>query len=179
MKSWLFSTIVIPFLLAACSNDNGFEKAIATVPPPTNCMNGQAYCNSYMYGQYYGYAAYPYSPNYSGNFCDCPVGYRPVYNGITGLGCVSAAVFQPFAYGAVYWGWGANNNQWVNVPQVSNTQGYPSNNSCYQNVAQSCFVDQYNTCSNGAICQPTSGGSKIGVCVNAATNTTTGGVGYR
>lgn len=185
MKRWIFTALVLPFLFAACggNNDNnsgGTTGTIATVPPPTNtCMNGTTYCNSNMYGQNFGYAAYPYNPyfygvnygfynaSYYGSFCDCPPGHRPVYNTQYGLGCVSVSSFQPYAYGAVYWGWGANNNQWVNVPQVSNTQGYPSSNTCYRNVVQTCFVDQVNSCGASATCQATGGGSRLGVCVTA------------
>ena len=174
MKHWLMTYLILPALVACGDKDKGNSAGtIATVPPPTTCMSG-TYCNSNQYGQSNGYTAYPVNPYYNGSnngsFCDCPYGYRPVYNGQYGLGCVSAATFQPYSNGAVYWGWGANNNQWVNIPQVSNTQGYPANNSCYRNVAQSCFVDQINSCGGGATCQATGGGSRLGVCTTAGTN---------
>jgi len=178
MKRWILASLVMPLVLAACGSNNSSSGTTATVPPPTNCIDGSAYCNSNYYNQNNGYSAYPYNPYYygsTGNFCNCPVGYRPVYNANYGLGCVSMSSFQPYAYGAVYWGWGANNNQWVNIPQVSNTQGYPSSSSCYQNIAQSCFVDQVNSCGAGATCQPTAGGSRLGVCL--ANGTTLNGAG--
>lgn len=198
MKHWIITFLVMPLMLAACAEKKGSESQVATVPPPTNCIDGSSYCNSNLYGQNNGYAAYPrnpyfYNPSYAwariygyggymggyvGNFCNCPAGHRPVYNGQYGLGCVSMAQFQPVAYGAVYWGWGANNNQWVNIPQVSNTQGYPKSNGCFQNVAQSCFVDQVNSCGSGATCQTTGGGSRLGICVAGTTPPTAAG-GYR
>lgn len=190
MKRWLVTFLVMPLILVACADKkNGND--VATVPPPTTCMNGSTYCNSNMYGYNNGYAAYPYNPyyynmntiwaqgGYYGNFCNCPPGHRPVYNGQYGLGCVAIAQFQPVAYGAVYWGWGANNSQWVNMPQISNSQGYPTNrNSCFQNVAQSCFVDQANSCGTGATCQTTGGGSRLGICVSGNGTINNGG-GYR
>lgn len=206
MKNWIASFILMPFLIIACADDKGSNpspaaaETIATVPPPTtSCVDGTTYCNSHLYSNYNGFYAYPKNPyyynlNYSwnahfggnyggyiGNFCNCPVGTRPVYNAQFGLGCVSQFSFQPYISAAVYWGYGANNNQWVNIPQVSNSQGYPSQNSCYQNVVQSCFVDQLNSCGAGRLCQTTGGGSRLGICVaQGVTNTSAGSIGgYR
>lgn len=184
MKHWIVTIILLPLFFAACGGDkkNNSPQQVAVVPPPApsaHCIDGSIYCNSNYYRRNPGYTSYPYNPYYYGanytwnyfgggsygNFCNCPSGHRPVYNGSYGLGCVAVNTFQPYAYGAVYWGWGANNNQWVNINQVSNVSGYPQNNRCFQNVAQSCFVDQINSCGAGALCQPTSGGSRLGICV--------------
>jgi len=194
MKHWIFTFLVMPLILVACG-DKQPANTIATVPPPTpTCVNGTAYCNSNQYANYPGYSAYPYNPyyynmnyawgsgGYMGNFCDCPAGTRPVYNGQFGLGCVRVSTFNAYAGGAVYWGYGANNDQWVNIPQISNTQGYTQQNSgCFQNVAQSCFVDQLNACGTGRVCQATGAASRLGICVaQGATNTSTGSIGgYR
>ncbi|MGZ3797379.1 MAG: hypothetical protein ACXVB1_13485 [Pseudobdellovibrionaceae bacterium] len=206
MKSWALRFLLTPLLAAstfiACANNNQSPNntgagpaAIATVPPPANCMNGSTYCNSNLYAGNTGFSAYPSNPyyyntsyawnqgSYYGNFCDCPNGSRPVYNGQFGLGCVAISNFQSYSNGALYWGLGANNNQWVNIPQISNSQGYPNyaTNGCYQNVAQSCFVDQVNSCSPGFICQTTGGASRLGICVGqGATNLSPNGMGgYR
>lgn len=194
MKSWILNCILMPLfaisVIIACadkqqSSGNGAVVTVATVPPPTNCVNGTTYCNSNQYIGNAGFSAYPYNPYFynnsamgnGGNFCNCPNGSRPVYNGQFGLGCVASSNFQSYSGGAVYWGLGAHNNQWVNVPQFSNSQGY-SNNSCYQNVAQSCFVDQANSCGVGLRCQTTGGGSRLGICVGqGATNMFPGNVG--
>lgn len=196
MKSWIL-LVLMPLLFVACADKNGGSDAtIATVPPPATCMDGSTLCNANQYGAYPGFSAYPYNPyyynmnyawggyanGYVGNFCNCPVGTRPVYNGQYGLGCVANTTFQAYAGGAVYWGYGANNNQWVNIPQISNSQGYPQgSNGCFQNVAQSCFVDQMNSCGAGLVCQTTGGGSRLGICVaQGATNGAYGGTaGYR
>lgn len=185
MKRWIFTFLVMPFVVVACAGDKNSDTTVATVPPPTSCVDGTTYCNSNQYAAYPGYQAYPYNPYYyqtNGNFCNCPWGSRPVYNGQFGMGCVSMNTFNTYAYGAVYWGYGANNNQWVNIPQISNSQGYPQqNNGCFQNVAQSCFVDQLNACGAGRVCQTTGGGSRLGICVApGATNTSAGSMGgYR
>jgi hypothetical protein len=194
MKYWIFAFLVMPLVFVACADKSGSDNTVATVPPPAACMDGTTYCNSHQYGTYPGFSAYPYNPyyynintvwgaggGYVGNFCNCPWGSRPVYNGQFGMGCVSNSAFNVYAGGAVYWGYGANNNQWVNMPQISNSQGYPQQNGCFQNVAQSCFVDQMNACGAGRFCQTTGGGSRLGICVaQGATNTSAGSMGgYR
>ncbi len=184
MKSWILNCILMPLaatsLIVACANNQNSGNGVATPPPPpTNCVDGTTYCNSNQYYGNSGFSAYPNNPyffnnsytwnnggNY-GSFCNCPYGTRPVYNGQFGLGCVATSSFQSYSSGAIYWGLGANNNQWVNVPQISNSQGYPQN-TCYQSVAQSCFVDQANSCGAGLTCQTTGGASRIGICVGPA-----------
>ncbi|HEY8271225.1 MAG TPA: hypothetical protein VIG33_10090 [Pseudobdellovibrionaceae bacterium] len=201
MKSSTLNYLLISLftlsLFVACAdqhsnNNNGAPTNIATVPPPANCVNGTAYCNSNQYIGNPGFSAYPNNPyyytnryawnqgGYYGNFCDCPNGSRPVYNGQFGLGCVAISSFQSYTGNAVYWGLGANNNQWVNIPQISNSHGYPQN-GCYQQVMQSCFIDQANSCGVGLTCQTTGGASRLGICVGqGATNSSLGGMGgYR
>lgn len=134
-------------------------------------------CDSTVYNQYanYGFSAYPYTSfrNYNwatGGYsyvplCDCPVNSRPVYNNVIGMGCVTITNFQPIAVGAYFWSLQPNNYQAVNFTQVSNTSGTIGNlNNCYQNFAQSCFTDVANSCGAGYVCQPTAGGSRLGIC---------------
>ena len=134
-------------------------------------------CDPQVYNHYsaYGFAPYPYTNFYSYNWsnggyvhiplCDCPANSRPVYNSSIGMGCVSNQYFQPISIGAYYWSLTPNNYQWVNWSQVSNTTGTIGNfNNCYQQVAQSCFVDVANSCGNGFVCQATAGGSRLGIC---------------
>jgi hypothetical protein len=161
------------------------------------CIAGQLNCNQGLYSNYYQYGFRPYGVNpynynngYAGywggrrnpyfnqyrslgynmnnlGFCNCPVGFRPVYNGGMGLGCVALNYIEPMASGAYYYGLQvqANNYHWVNIGQISNTNGYPTRNTCYDNVAQSCFVDQANSCGSSAfVCRPTAGGSRLGIC---------------
>lgn len=126
-------------------------------------------CNNTVYGQYYGFA--PYYGNVSNytygttmNLCECGSGWRPVYHNEIGLGCATNTLFTTVAFGAFYYTLSANNSQWVNIPQISNTQGYPSSGSCYQNVAQACWTDVANSCGAGNTCIPSSGGSRLGIC---------------
>lgn len=162
------------------------------VIPGISCMNGSANCNSQQYSTYPGFYPYPVNPytyggytnywnqnyhgysnwnhNYAG-LCNCPAGTVPTYNNYYGLGCVQNTYFQPTLYYYGYFGWGPNNNQWVNIPQVSNLADYSvQNQSCYSGIVQSCYIDVLNSCSNGYTCQPTSGGSRLGLCINPNQN---------
>ena len=134
-------------------------------------------CNSQIYNQYsaYGFSSYPYTNFYNYNgagggysympLCDCPAGSRPVYSGTIGMGCVQVQYFDPIAVGVYYYSLTPNNYQWVNWTQVSNISGSVGNlNNCYQQVALSCFIDTPGTCGSGLVCQPTSGGSRLGIC---------------
>ena len=97
----------------------------------------------------------------------------PTYNSYAGLGCVQTASQGAYAY--AYFSWGANNNQWTNIPQISNHSGY-TNNGCYNGVVQSCLVDQPNTCSVGYSCRADSASSRLGLCV-ASSAQNNGGYG--
>lgn len=141
-----------------------------------NTYNNGTTCSNQIYNDYaqYGFAIYPYNNgfmNYGNGYsymplCDCPVNYRPVYNGTIGMGCVAIQYFNPVAVGAYYWSLTPNNYQWVNWTQVSNTTTVVGNQSnCYQQVAISCFTDQANTCGSGYVCRATAGGSRLGICV--------------
>lgn len=181
MKRWIMACLLAPLMFAACAEEN--KNSAVPVAPSPGCMNGTTYCDSSQYGYHQGYAPYPQNPyfhseqnaasayrgfNFS-NLCDCPAGQRPVYNGTIGLGCVNASNI-PGPNSALYWSWQARNGQWVNVPQISNAQGYAGNSSsCYKDVAQSCLVDQPNSCGAGAMCRVTGGGSRLGICTTATT----------
>lgn len=169
MKRWILTCLVAPLFFAAC--DPGKSDPAPAAAPSAACMNGTTYCDSSLYGFNRGFSAYPQNPYdnpNAGNFCSCPTGQRPVYNGQYGLGCISNSSFQAYAANAVYWTWAAGNNQWVNQPQISNTQGYFGNSSsCYKDVAQTCFVDQPNSCGTGLACIATAGASRVGICASS------------
>lgn len=146
---------------------------------PLNTAVNSGACNNQLYNNYnqYGFIPYPNSRlinNYNvyNNgympLCNCPANYRPVYNGTMGMGCVAIQYFQPVSIGVYYWYLTPNNYQWVNWTQVSNIETTTTINSnytnCYQQVPQSCFVDQPNSCGMGFICRPTLSGSRIGIC---------------
>ena len=150
---------------------------------------GGGYSSGYQYG---GYSNGPF--NYMNNaayLCNCQSGYMPTYNSYAGLGCVQANAgygggmnynasytnggnpgFSGGAY--AYFSWGANNNQWTNIPQISNHTGY-TNSGCYNGVVQSCLVGQPNTCSVGYTCQAESASSRLGLC---RSTTASGNGGY-
>lgn len=190
MKKVVF--IIFALFVAACgdnggsnNNNNGY---IAT-SPLDGCITGNGYCNTNIYNQYYqyGWMTYPgFRPGYNyinyfqqyGGACNCPAGTLPVYNSYAGLGCVSEAYLRPFIGFNFYWqiSWGYNpyggyysshplNDYPVNTNQISNISGYPTNGNCQQNLIQSCYVDQANSCGNGATCRVTAAGSRLGICV--------------
>lgn len=191
----LVGFIALGFTLIGCDkrDDNSGQQVVVQpppAPPTTQCLNGQVNCNPNVYQPYgqYGFVPYGINPysyggyqtywnNYGLNtfggayngahvgFCNCPAGYRPVYNSGMGLGCVALNSFQPVAYGAFYWGLQPQNYQWVNFNQVSNTTGYPTQNTCFDNVAGSCMLNNPSyACPAGLTCRPTAGGSVMGIC---------------
>lgn len=179
MRKLLVISALVLIGFAACNNksDNGNGTVVAAPPAPSNqCVSyNNGVCSNQVYNNYsnYGFSAYPYTnwnPYYYNNYsyiplCDCPVNYRPVYNGSIGMGCVSIQYFNPIAVGVYYWSLTPNNYQWVNISQVSNiSNSYGSQTNCYQNVAQACYTDQANSCGAGYICRPTAGGSRLGIC---------------
>lgn len=194
MKRLIFFISAL-FLISCQSNDNGGGNRLAITPLGLGCLNGTNYCNNTMYNQYPGWSAYPgynnygynpgYNPgyNYGHNqnysymnyynqhgFCNCPAGYLPSYNGTYGLGCVNAQLIQPYAGAYFYWQFGAGTGYQapqtsINYPQFSNVPGAASSGLCSHTLTQSCLLDQYNTCSIGARCQPVNPGSRLGICV--------------
>lgn len=195
--------VVFALALNACGGNSSSNTApantTATTPLSNPCMTGQTNCenNFYQYN-YSNYGLIPYPVNfytygginnywnYTGNygqFCNCPNGYRPIYNNNIGIACMPTQTFQTYTNnfgGAFYWGAYANNSQWVNIPQSSNYQQYYPQNGCYTNVARSCFIDNINECGSGSICQPTGAGSRFGICSSGNYGTQGyGGSGYR
>ncbi|MFZ4405021.1 MAG: hypothetical protein ACOYOK_13030 [Pseudobdellovibrionaceae bacterium] len=139
---------------------------------PYQNYGGYNYNYGYNYGYGYGgrggynnYDPYFNNPNNTYNrFCDCPTGFQPAYSNSYGLGCLRRDYYTPYASFALQWSWGVSSNSWINIPQISNTQGYNNSNSCYQSVLQTCLVDQSGDCGNGATCVASAGGSRLGIC---------------
>ncbi|MCK6597571.1 MAG: hypothetical protein L6Q37_04340 [Bdellovibrionaceae bacterium] len=179
---WLSSVLLVLIVNLLISCNNNSSNTAAPPVPSNQCLTGTVYnnggCSNQVYANYnqYGFMPYPYgntlyNNGYYGNsyvpYCNCPSGYRPVYNGSIGMGCVASPYFSPIAIGANYWSVTPNNYQIVNWNQVSsngNTVGGYTN--CYQNLAQSCFIDQINSCGSGYICRATAVGSRLGICSN-------------
>lgn len=202
MKKWILLLSVL--CITACGNkggDNNNSGPAPTTPPNTattpldsSCLQGGAYCDNTVYNQS-GWRAYPDSnyQNYQGyyNFCACPAGYIPAYNGSIGLGCVRTR-YVPRTYFQWQFEWQSrgsgrryhstrstinsnysyaySNGNGADLGQQSNTRppSFKSRN-CFQNVAQSCFVDQPNNCYTGGICQATGAGN-LGICTSRVTS---------
>lgn len=173
ITSFLISSLLI--LLTTGCGDSKSNTGTANTVLDQCVANGT--CTNVVYNSYsqYGWSAYPnyvngYAQFYAGspyyNYCACPNGTRPVYNQYFGLGCYSQSNFQPFAAYASYYGYATYNTHWVNIPRISNLEGYPDN-GCFSNVAESCYVRSgTNTCSSGKTCLPTAAGSPLGICIN-------------
>lgn len=137
------------------TNNNTSNICITT---PSAC-NPQIYQNNQGFSQYPGlYGGNPFVAN--SYLCNCPVGSVPTYNSYGGLGCVQAGFVGS---ATVSLGWGPQNNQWLNIPQISNHVGY-SNQGCYNGVVQSCIITQPNSCPVGSTCQATGSNSYMGIC---------------
>ncbi len=167
----------------------GCAKSGDSTTQTTNadCLNNPQLCNSNYYNNNYGFQPYNYninggyyynngtSANYYGavgsNLCNCPVGTMPTYNTYAGMGCVNTNMISGNGglYGYAYFGYGtgsaANNNQWMNIPQISNYVGY-NNQSCYNGAVQSCMTDQQNMCASGFTCIASNASSRMGLCVS-------------
>ena len=165
-----------PGMNAQCvSNPNLCQTNVYNSPgyTPYNYGNGT---NNYGYGNYqnnnYGNQPFNYYQSNSAYLCNCAPGSVPTYNGYAGLGCVQQS--QVYGSGYAYFSWGANNNQWTNIPQISNHTGY-TNSGCYNGVVQSCLVDQANTCSVGYTCRTSDASTRLGLCTaNNAVNSAGG-----
>ncbi len=129
---------------------------------------GQNYCGYYAYAAYYQnqYTQQGYNPNQFQD-CFCPAGHRPVYSQAHGLGCVDTTYLNA---DIVYWNIPPYQANYArpnpSIPQVSNISYPQSSGSCYNSFAISCAVDQAASCGAGYMCVPTSGGSRLGLCVN-------------
>ncbi len=200
MKTLVICYVALVVLtVSACQKSN----QDATVPAmSTDCVNNPSLCNPNLYQQSPGFTPYNYNGNniygggyYNGGFnagfggyyggsynpfvfgnntsylCNCPNGSVPTYNNYAGLGCVQST--QVYGYFYASFGFGTNNNQWTNIPQISNTVGY-GNRGCYNGVVQSCLVDDPSTCTVGFSCRSNSASSRLGICISNNANQNAG-----
>lgn len=185
MKTFTFLTLSV-FILAFSSCQKSNQDAVVPTVT-TDCLNNPNLCNSGLYQQapgfspynynglygnsFYGGYQYGYNPFLQGNgsLCSCPAGTVPTYNNYAGLGCVQSTMIYGYAY--ISFGYGASNNQWTNMPQISNMvgYGYSQNQSCYNTVVQSCFVGEPSSCGAGYSCRINSASARLGICVSNST----------
>lgn len=131
---------------------------------PYNGFNGTN-CNPNQYNQN-GWQSYPgwdYGTN--NGLCSCPVGMRPVAHPSLGIGCAPVNQFN-WGGGSNYIGWGFYGSagyNWNGIPQVA---GRPWGQNCFSDAARACDLRSSNSCGANAYCQPTGGGSTIGLCVS-------------
>lgn len=91
-------------------------------------------------------------------FCGCPNGTIPICDNSAGLACVNQNHLHNMPYRS--WGFDPIATNWNQLGWGS----LPTQNSCYQGVAQSCHIGTQQ-CGFGAICMATVANSPIGVCV--------------
>jgi hypothetical protein len=188
MRLMFFTYLVfVVFLVTSCQNNQDDNNNTMT----TNCVYNPSQCSSNIYQQGGGFSPYSYqysnTSGYSGAFyylnnsaylCNCPAGSIPTYNSYGGLGCVQSSYMGSYGYAYMTInGSSAGNNQWMNIPQISNVQGY-SSNGCYNGVVQSCIVSNPSTCSAGYVCRPTDAASAVGLCASTSGNSQMGQI-YR
>ena len=174
------SLVILAFAACQKSNQDAVVPGITT-----DCLNNPNLCNAGMYHQTPGFTPYNYggggyyNSNYAYNpftssdqLCNCPIGTMPTYNNYSGLGCVQSMMVSGYAYAT--FGYASNNNQWTNIPQISNTVGY-QNQGCFSGVVQSCLVGETASCNAGYTCRMKSASSRLGVCVSNNTNLGYGG----
>jgi len=160
----------IVLLVTSCQNNSDNNSQVTT-----DCVYNPSLCQGGIYQQSPGFIPYNYTNGY-GNYytnnsaylCNCPSGTVPTYNNYGGLGCIQSNYLGGYGYAYLSLS-GANNNQWVNIPQISNVQGYNSN-GCYNGVVQSCLVSNPSTCTSGYTCRATTAASAIGLCVSTSSN---------
>lgn len=185
---------IVVFIVSSCQKSSDSSNAGVVT---TDCVNNPALCQNGIYSQNPGFRPYNYNNGYNYGYnngyatgspfyymnnaaylCNCPTGTMPTYNNYGGLGCVQ----NSYVYGAgglyAYAYFGYSNNQWMNIPQVSNLSAY-SNNGCYNGIVQSCVVNNPNSCSAGYTCRPTTAASALGMCVSNNANAQPYYNGYR
>lgn len=181
----ILSTLVLAFSACQKSTQDAIVPAVTT-----DCLNNPSLCNGGVYQQAPGFTPYNYNggSNYNGYYssyyqggynpflsgngylCNCPTGTIPTYNNYSGLGCVQSTLVQGYAY--ISFGYASNNNQWTNMPQISNVVGYggyTQNQVCHDTVVQSCFVGDAAACGTGYTCRINSASARLGVCVSNST----------
>ncbi len=190
MKNIFIITLALSALLGlGCAKSGGSDNNQQTTTVMTaDCVTYPQSCNTNTYNNQYGFQPYQtynngtyfYNNGYYGtgsgsmyynangsSLCNCPEGTVPTYNSYAGMGCVNSGMMNDSTSAYAYYGWstGPNNNQWMNIPQISNYVGYPGQ-SCYNGVVQSCLTDQQNMCGVGFTCRASSAQSRMGLCVS-------------
>jgi hypothetical protein len=160
--------------LGACAKsggDNGGGGSGQIAQTPCNSPQGGS-CNPGVYSQYPGLqipAPQAYTTGYSGGYCGCSAGYRPIFNPQWGFACAPANYFtydsyMGYSYQSLYQG---QNMSGLNAQQVYYSPlQYGGQGSCFSDFALSCDVRTPGTCTNGGQCRAIGGGSTIGVCTN-------------
>jgi len=159
--------------LGACAKSGGDNGGGGgqIAQTPCNAPQGGS-CNPGVYSQNPGLqipAPQAYTAGYSGGYCGCSSGYRPIYNPQWGFACAPANTFTyenyvGYSYQSIYQ---SQNNSGLNAQQIYYSPlQYGGQGSCFSDFALSCDVRIANSCTNGGQCRAIGGGSSIGVCTS-------------
>ena len=177
ISSFFAIALAVSALVACQKNDgggnSGGDGGVQATTPAQNCNipgTSSDQCNPATYNQLVPNTFINYQWSFSGGFCGCPIGYRPVMNPQWGISCaplnyfggLNPTQFAGYSYQQVITS--SQNGQWSSIPQITYSPAVSGNgNNCYANASSVCDT-RSNSCGTGGVCRPTSGGSYIGLC---------------
>ncbi len=178
IKNHLFTGILaclaLSLVIACQKKDDGGSGGTTATTPVQDCnVPGNTSCNPGVYTQI-APQMQTYQWSYSGGFCGCQLGQRPVMNASWGISCAPTnwfptSSYYSFSYNVV--AFQSQNTQWMAIPQVTYSPTISgSGNNCFTNAASVCDTRNANSCSDGGICRPTAGGTYLGFCVHGTGN---------
>lgn len=166
------------------NNQSGDSGGTIAATPTVNCnIHGNTSCNPGHYQQFGTQFIEYYGTYTSGQFCGCPVNYQPIFTHQWGLRCAPVGIFQGIHYARFHYNQislVAQNGHWTGIPQdIYSPAGNGAN--CYAHAAAVCDLRLNQTTTNGlstnphcgssgGTCQPTGGGTSLGVCTNSVGN---------
>lgn len=172
-------TVALVALNACQKKDDGGGVGATPAATPTNVpvqtcnVPGNTACNPGVYQQV-GPQMQGYQWSYSGGFCGCQTGFRPVMNSQWGISCAPDGWFPNASYYGFNYSqvaYQTQNNQWMTIPQVTYSPVISGNaNNCYATAASVCDIRTANSCASGGVCRPSAGGSYLGFCTHGTGN---------
>lgn len=176
MRKLFFSLTTLTaalLILNACQKSDGGGGGTTATPVLTCNVPGTTGCNPGVYQQV-SPQLQPYQWSYSGGFCGCSQGLRPVMNAQWGISCAPAGWFPTTSYYGYQYNqvaYQTQNTQWMTIPQVTYSPVISGNTgNCYSTAASVCDIRNANSCATGGVCRPSAGGSYMGFCAYGTGN---------
>ncbi len=176
-KSLIVLTAAVATLLVlnACQpkKDEGSGGTYAATPVQNCNVPGNTNCNPGVYREV-GPQTQDYQWSYSGGFCGCNDGYRPIMNQQWGISCAPSNWFPQSSYYSYNYNtvaYQSQNTQWMSIPQVTYNPVVSGNTTnCYANAASVCDTRKPDTCGDSGVCRQSAGGSYLGFCTTGTGN---------